>query len=84
MPKPLKKKPRNLDVNELAFDLVRRSTGDAIDEPTINLSTYMAAIGRKGGKVGGKRRMETMSATARKRVAANAARARWAKTKRPR
>ena len=36
------------------------------DEPKVNLSTYMSEIGKKGGKVGGKRRLQTMSAAARK------------------
>ena len=52
------------------------------DVPDVNLSTYMAEIGRKGGKVGGKRRLQTMSPAARKRVASKAAKARWAKAKR--
>jgi len=37
----------------------------------------MAELGRKGGKVGGKRRLETMTATQRKAVARKAAQARW-------
>jgi hypothetical protein len=37
----------------------------------------MAAMGRKGGKVGGKRRLETMTAKARSDVAKKAAQARW-------
>ncbi len=39
----------------------------------------MAELGRKGGKIGGKRRLETMSAKARKETARKAAQARWAK-----
>jgi hypothetical protein len=78
MPKPLKNKARALDVNELAFDLVRRTSEDS---PALNLSKYMAEIGRKGGRIGGKKRLETMSASARKRVATKAAKARWAKAK---
>jgi len=46
-----------------------------------NLSEYMAAMGRKGGLVGGKRRMVTMTKAARSRVAAKAANARWSKTR---
>jgi hypothetical protein len=37
----------------------------------------MAAIGRKGGKIGGKRRMVTMSAKKRSELARKAAAARW-------
>jgi hypothetical protein len=39
----------------------------------------MAAMGRKGGMVGGKRRLVTMTAAQRKRAAAKAAQARWGK-----
>jgi hypothetical protein len=39
----------------------------------------MAAMGRKGGKIGGKRRLDTMTAEQRRVVAQNAARSRWAK-----
>jgi hypothetical protein len=41
----------------------------------------MAAMGRKGGLVGGKRRLVTMTPDARKRAAAKAAQARWGKKK---
>jgi hypothetical protein len=39
----------------------------------------MAAMGRKGGKIGGKRRLLTMTPEARKAAAAKAAQARWGK-----
>ena len=83
MPKPVKNRQRQKDVNELAFDLVRKVTEEEPpEEPLrVNLSKYMADIGRKGGKVGGKRRLQTMSAAARKRVATKAAKARWARAK---
>jgi hypothetical protein len=80
------KRPR--DPNQLAKWIVDRSTDEtpAVEESPVpaapeNLSAYMAAIGRKGGQIGGKRRMTTMTPAARKKVAAKAARARW---KRPR
>ena len=48
------------------------------DEPTpIELSRVMAALGRKGGRVGGKRRLETMTPERRKEIASKAAKARW-------
>jgi hypothetical protein len=40
----------------------------------------MAAIGRKGGQIGGKRRLKTMTKTQRSKIAAKAANARWKKT----
>jgi hypothetical protein len=80
------KRPR--DPNQLAKLIVDLSTGDAQQpEPQaappspVNLSEYMASIGRKGGQIGGKRRLKTMTKEQRRKVAARAARARWKKTK---
>ena len=44
------------------------------------LSKAMAEMGRKGGRIGGKRRMETLTAKRRKQIAKKAAQARWKKT----
>jgi hypothetical protein len=41
------------------------------------LSAYMAKLGAKGGKVGGKRRLKTMTKAERVAVARKAASARW-------
>jgi hypothetical protein len=41
----------------------------------------MAAIGRKGGQIGGKRRLKTMTKTERSKIAAKAAKTRWKKAK---
>jgi hypothetical protein len=41
----------------------------------------MAQIGSKGGKVGGKRRLQTMTAKQRSDAAAKAAKARWSRSK---
>jgi hypothetical protein len=75
------KRPR--DPNQLAKWIVEQSTEEAQSAPPAptGLSAYMAAMGRKGGMVGGKRRLVTMTPEARKRVAAKAARARWGKAK---
>ena len=55
------------------------STMQVNPPPTaIQISAYMAQIGSKGGKIGGKRRLVTMSARERKSVAKKAAMARWA------
>jgi hypothetical protein len=43
----------------------------------------MAAVGRKAGQIGGKRRMETMTKTERSKVATKAAKARWRKARKP-
>ncbi len=45
------------------------------------ISQVMREMGRKGGKIGGKRRLETMSAEKRSEIALKAARTRWAKKK---
>ena len=42
---------------------------------------YLAKIGRKGGVVGGKRRLETMTDDERRESARKAVQARWARVK---
>jgi len=86
------KRPR--DPNQLAKWVVDHSTDETPEaehtsEPATSssstipphLSEYMAAIGRKGGQIGGKRRLKTMSKAQRQRVAAKAARTRWKKAR---
>ena len=72
------KRPR--DPNQLAKWVVEQSTTPEtpITAPP-DLSAYMAAMGRKGGLVGGKRRLVTMTPAARRAAAAKAAAARWGK-----
>jgi hypothetical protein len=61
------KRPR--DPNQLAKWIVDRSTNEvegaeavtAPIPPPSDLSAYMAAIGRKGRHIGGKRRLKTMT-----------------------
>jgi len=43
------------------------------------ISQLMAEMGRKGGRIGGKRRLETMTPERRSQVALKAAKARWQK-----
>ena len=84
------KRPR--DPNQLAKWIVDRSTSETPEETApakapaapVNLSEYMAAIGRKGGQIGGKRRLKTMTKAERQRVAAKAARTRWRRSKQSR
>jgi hypothetical protein len=61
--------------------MVRRSTGTetAPNVSASDISRVMAAMGSKGGKIGGKRRMVTMTPAERSAVAAKAAKARWAR-----
>jgi len=77
MPKRISKKLK--DPNQIAAALVSLSTQEP---PTLNnilFSQVMAEMGRKGGKIGGKRSLETMSSTERKKRAKKAAKARWRK-----
>jgi hypothetical protein len=80
MPKRVKQKKRTSDENEIAFQLVQRSTQEpeapSQDQRSI-VSQYMAQIGSKGGKIGGKRRLKTMTGEERSKVAQRAAKARW-------
>lgn len=74
------KRPR--DSNQLAKWIVDQSTADfpaASPSTTVpsELSAYMSTMGRKGGQIGGKRRLVTMTAAQRKKAAAKAAKARW-------
>lgn len=77
------KHERPKDPNQLAHHLVEVSTSEdegAIELPTkAQVSMWMSRIGRKGGKVGGKRRLETMTSKERSQVAKKAAEARWSK-----
>jgi hypothetical protein len=43
------------------------------------ISEYLASIGRKGGQIGGKRRLKTMTKEQRRKIATKAAKARWKK-----
>ena len=69
--------------NRLAEGPVSISTDESessIQPPSkAQISMIMAQLGRKGGKIGGKRRLETMTAKARRRIAQKAANARWRK-----
>jgi len=86
------KRPR--DANQLAKWVIDQSTSEgSVPEPASpssaalpgpaappSISAYMAAMGRKGGQIGGKRRLVTMTAEQRRKAAAKAAKARWGKT----
>lgn len=76
------------DPNQLAKWVFEKSTDEipTSAEPSANMpagptdiSAYMASIGRKGGKIGGKRRLKTMTKEQRKKIATKAAKARWKK-----
>lgn len=49
--------------------------------PELERKLRMRELGKRGGKIGGKRRLKTMGKRARQQVAAHAARTRWARVK---
>lgn len=79
--KRIKRPP--VDPNLSGADMVRRSL-EAHDEPgqaksfQAELSSYMAKLGKKGGKASGAKRMENLSDDRRRAIASKAARDRWA------
>jgi hypothetical protein len=80
MPKRIKQEKRPKDVNQLAHYLGDASTqgeSDTLPPTKAQISQLMSEMGRKGGKIGGKRRLETMTAKERSKVAKKAAQARW-------
>jgi hypothetical protein len=85
MPKRISKRPS--DVNQAAFLMVERSTHERETEEVLTIpksvSKVMAMMGSKGGKIGGKRRLKTMTDEERSRVASIAANARWKKRIKP-
>jgi hypothetical protein len=79
-----RQKPRRMDFNQVAQDLVRRSTKQ--DEPAeqpkatdAEISRVMAELGRRGGKLGGVARAAGMTPERRREIALKAARKRWDK-----
>ena len=86
MPKRISKRPS--DINQAAHLMVERSTAEPdVERPLrkapkvskIEISRIMSAMGRKGGKIGGKASLVTMTPEKRRERALRAAKARWAK-----
>jgi hypothetical protein len=74
------RKNRPADLNRLAASIV----GDAIGEPTLpdpdeGKNPAAVALGRLGGKKGGKARAAKLTSERRSEIARNAAVARWAR-----
>ena len=81
-PLNLHQSKRSTDVNEVAHLLVERSTQDVgqpeLPPPTkTDISRVMSELGKRGGKIGGLRRAESMTKERRREIALKAARARW-------
>jgi hypothetical protein len=81
MSMPKRKRTEKLDTVQNA----RRVFLEAVESTeTVELSVVqqvMRDMGRKGGQIGGKRRLVTMTDEQRRRSARKAAKARWAKVK---
>ena len=83
MPKRSSKKKRPRDPNQLAKAIVDEATGDAPDEETEappadeGKNPAAVALGRLGGKKGGKARAAKLTKKQRSEIARKAARARW-------
>ena len=77
--------PRRIS-KEDDFTIARRVVEQAIGEPLTpksvspTVSKIMSQMGRRGGKLGGKRRLVTMTPEKRSEIALKAAKARWNKT----
>lgn len=81
MPKRISNRP--LDVNQAAFQMVQRSTAEPTPTATKSeISRVMSEMGKRGGRIGGKRRLETMTPEERSAAALKAARARWKRKRR--
>ena len=74
-----KKRPR--DLNELAASILEDATDPKPEEPTEDGKNPAAvALGRLGGKKGGKARAKKLTPEQRSEIAKKAAKARWNKT----
>lgn len=74
-------KKRPTDINQRAKSIVDIATSETKD-PLLNSDGKNAAavaLGKLGGKKGGKARAESLSAEQRSQIAQNAAKARWDK-----
>ena len=83
-----KRSSKRLDTVQNARRVVLASVGEEPAPVTVPasralISKVMAEMGRKGGRIGGKRRLETLSDRRRTAIARQAAKARWAKAKKP-
>jgi hypothetical protein len=75
------KRPR--DINQLAYQIVQESTGQAPEqeaEAEDPIKAAAAALGRRGGLKGGPARAKKLSPQKRREIAKIAAKARWEKS----
>jgi hypothetical protein len=77
MPERSSKHKRPVDVNQLAKSIVDDSTDEERPEATPEKNPAAVALGRLGGRKGGKARAEKLSPEQRREIAKKAAAARW-------
>jgi hypothetical protein len=75
-----KRSSKSQDVNELAFGILAKSTGQGEEPSRDAVSAAAAALGRRGGLKGGPARAKSLSAGKRRAIAKKAAAARWKRT----
>ncbi|MDH3524126.1 MAG: hypothetical protein OES32_11110 [Acidobacteriota bacterium] len=75
-----KRSRKPADLNKRAFSIVQEATGEAPD-PNAGKNPAAVALGRLGGKKGGKARAAKMTAEERSEAARKAAQARWGRDK---
>ena len=85
MPKRIRKPKLDTVQNARRVVLASIAGTEEADTPTPQprsvISQVMAEMGRRGGLIGGKRRLETLSDRRRSQIAKHAAQARWGKKK---
>jgi hypothetical protein len=90
--RPTTKRPSSdptVRAHQMIAEMEARQTSGPVQPPAVTtphvdpfeaqFRARMAELGRKGGQIGGKRRMETMTEKERRSVALKAAKARWGK-----
>lgn len=73
--------PKQLDTVQNARRVMLEAVQSSETVELTIVQQVMRQMGAKGGKIGGKRRLETMTDEQRRRSARKAAKARWAKAK---
>jgi hypothetical protein len=74
-----KRSGKKKDLNELAYSIVQKLTGQAPEESNREKNPAAVALGRLGGLKGGKARAKKLSAKQLSKIGKRAAEARWSK-----
>jgi len=73
--------PKYADMNQLSYAIVQAATDESPqEEPETGKNPAAVALGKLGGKKGGKARAESLTPEKRKEIAQKAAKARWGKS----